>query len=232
MLLAGKKIDRDREEGRVGRVLSPIFERPAHRFDQVMELLGRSFHSEVRWESLEDVQHLDQRGAAAGGRRHREDLIFTKSTLHRIALDGFVRLQIVVANRAVVRSHIGVDQARGFAFIEFAPSVFLDSGNRGGEIGLLDELTLLQRLIGAVQKGAGGFWELLHHWSLQRENNFHSLRRRKSVLRQLAGRFEYLLPWQLPESGVRETHSSYCSGHCGSLVANCGVQLVSEHPRM
>ena len=213
-------------------ILGAVAEGAAHGFDHVVPLLHRTFAPELRRKGLEDVQHLDERRAAARRGRHREDLIAAKGALHRIALDGFVLAQIVIANRAVVRGHVAIDEMRGLAFVELAPAVLLNARDGRRQFRLLHQFALLQRTVRTVQEDLRAVRKLLHHRSLQREDQFHALRGREAVFRQPARGFEHRLPRQFAEAGVRHRHPGHRAGHGRSLVADGRVQPAGEHAGM
>ena len=76
--------------------------------------------------AFEDVEHLDQRDAAGGGRRHRDDVIAAISPAHRLALDRAIVFQIVRRHHAAGRLHRGGELFRDRAFVKRARSVFGD----------------------------------------------------------------------------------------------------------
>src|SRR5579863_7874190 len=135
MLLAGKHIDRNLEKRGIRSVLCAIVERSPHRFDHVMPLFARTFHSQLRWKVLEDVQHLDQGGPAARRRRHRQDLVISISTFHGVAFYRAVIPKILVSNGPVVGGYTEIDQARRLTLVELPPAVFLNARNSGSKLG-------------------------------------------------------------------------------------------------
>ena len=126
-----------------------------HRFDHEMDARRRVDLAQTV--SLENVQHLDQRHAARGGRRHRDDAIAAIAAGGGGALDRLVVLKILARHDATRRADGGDELVGDGAAIEPSRPLAGDCGQRVGEVALQQRRAGGERTaVGEEDLGRGG----------------------------------------------------------------------------
>src|SRR6185503_609460 len=89
--------------------------------------------------ALHDVQDLPHRDTTGTRRRHGIDRVAAVTDLNRRAPLGPVAAQVVFRDQATAALHLGDDQVRDLAAIEYVGAGVTDQLQRAGEVGLLPE---------------------------------------------------------------------------------------------
>lgn len=194
----------DVEEGGVAGEFGAVAEGAAGGFDVEVAGLGGALFAEFEVEVFEDVEHLDDGGAAGTRWTHGEDGMTAVGALDGVAFDGFVGLEVVEGDGAVVGGHVFGDELGGLALVELPGAVLLEALEGGGEVGLFDDFALFQGRVGAVEEDFGGLREALHDGDLEGEDDLHALGGGEAVFGQEAGGFEDFGPFEFAELLVCE----------------------------
>jgi hypothetical protein len=193
---------------------------------------GGAFFAEFEVEVFEDVEHLDDGGAAGTRWTHGEDGMAAVGAFNWFALDGFVGFEVVEGDGAVVGFHVGGDELGGLALVELFGTVLLEALEGGGEVGLFDDFALFQGRFGAVEEDFGGLREALHDGDLEGEDDLHALGGGEAVFGQEAGGFEDFGPFEFAEFLVGEGEAGDGAGDGGSFVAYALFFGVFVHLRV
>src|SRR5439155_487221 len=114
--------------------------------------------------------------------------------------------------------------------VELLPAVLLHPGDGCCEVGLNEQLSLSERLIGTVQEDAGGLGELLHDGNLKVQDEFHAKGCGEAFLREEVRWLEAFFPAKLAELLMSESEARRCSRDSNRLVAD--VQFLRGNVRL
>ena len=113
----------------------------AHGFDD--EVRARDLVDLRQIEAIEDVERVDQRDAARGGRRARHDARAAVETDHRRALDDLVVSEVRLGPVAAELLNAGHQLLRELALVETVGTFRREQFEARGELGLLDDVAEL-----------------------------------------------------------------------------------------
>src|SRR6185436_12114103 len=166
------------------------------------------------------LEHLDERDASGGRRRHGDDLVAPIGAAQRLADGGLVRAQVFGGDDAAVRLHRADDQPRGVALVEVARILF-DPCQHAGELRLHEDLAgFVEASVALVD--APAVRELLHplDGALRAQALREVIVHFESAGGELARGLDEVGPFQPSEALVREREAGDGAGDADGFVAD------------